>query len=191
MKYIRDILLTGIIIMTTFFVTRQFFPGTVNTVETKTKWDTVYQDTGSVKWKKSAPEIVYRDTGSTDTVTLPPDSAAITKKYLELHADYYSLNAYNDTLQNDTNALIVVRDTVGMNDIQGRSYKYKNRAPTLVKKTINIHDQTRWYLGAKGGADSFEPTAMIHTTKDFNFSIGYDIIGKDKGIRIGVYYQIW
>ena len=189
MKHIKNILLAGVLIMATFFVTRNFFPGKETSVKTKTEWDTLYQDTGSVKWVKSDPKIIYRDTGSTDTIILPPDSAEITRKYLQLHAKHYTLNAYNDTLQNDTSALIVVRDTVQQNKIQGRSYKYMNRTPTLVKTTTNIYDQARWYLGVKAGAHSIEPTAMVHTTKDFNFSVGYNIIGH-KGIRFGIYYEL-
>jgi hypothetical protein len=188
MKALKTIVLMAITIAATFFLTRHYFAQVE--VDIVTEHDTVYRDTGSVVTVHPDPEIVYRDTGSIKKVKVPVDSAKLVEKYLALHKDFYTKNIYQDTLKDDTSALVVIRDTVYMNELKNRGLIFANRRPTTIKKTTNIYDQTRWYAGAQAGPGNIQTMVILHTKKGFNFSVGYDLAGKDKGVRLGVYYEL-
>lgn len=191
MKNLFNILLIIALLGAAVYIQHRFFP-TVE-IETKTEWDTTYIDTGSVRTVHPKPKIVYRDTGSVKTieVEIPVDSAELVRRYLALHKDFYTKNIYQDTLKDDTSALVIVRDTVYMNELQKRDLVFANRRPTVIKKTTNIYNQTKLYGGIQGGKGNFQPSIMLHTKKDWNFMIGYDLEGQDAGIRAGAYIKIW
>lgn len=67
---------------------------------------------------------------TTDTLWKNVDTAAILQ-------DYFSTLYYQDTLLNDTSALIVVNDTISQNEIQGRSLLFQNKRPIALTTTIN------------------------------------------------------
>lgn len=50
--------------------------------------------------------------------------------------DYLSRVAYNDTLKDDTSALVVVIDTLQGNRIKDRGFVFQNRRPTTTNTTI-------------------------------------------------------
>jgi hypothetical protein len=192
MKNLFKILfLIAVTALVTYYLTRKNFVDTE--IIKEVKWDTLYRDTGSVKWRTPKPEIAYRDTGSTDTVTIPPDSLQIVQKYLKLHKKFYAKNIYNDTVKNDTNALIVIQDTVHMNQLQQRNLEYRDRSPRIIKRVETrqcLVSKTKLFIGAHAGNNTFTPALMLQTKNDINITAGYDLIGNDAGPRFGLYYSI-
>lgn len=77
--------------------------------------------------------------------------------------DYLSRVAYNDTLKDDTSALVVVIDTLQANRIKGRGFVFQNRRPTATNTTIiNLMPKCEDKRAIVGGlGTTFTPTFDI------------------------------
>jgi len=185
MKRVFNIIGIGIIIIVVIFLQHRYFPRIEN--QTVVIHDTVRDTTEIVKYYPK-PIPYYIDTGKTDTLILPADSAEITRKYIELHSLYYSKTYYNDTLLNDTSALIVIKEFTFKNEINNRQLNFINRRPTAINTTINntILSQRQLYFGAEFGINSFEPGIMYKGKNDIQLKLSYELLNNN-GLRAGIY----
>jgi hypothetical protein len=86
-----------------------------------------------------------------DTFWPDVDTSVILQKCKLLYKDYYTKNIYADTLKDDTSALIVLLDTVYMNQLQKRSMAFQNRRSTSIITTTTIIGEipvNKLYFGA-------------------------------------------
>ena len=127
------------------------------------KWDTI---------RIPAPFEVYSDP---EIITLPADTQCILE-WLELRNLYTQHKVYNDTLQNDTSALVVVIDTVYKNSLRKRVYGFQNKrikSITTINNYTTINDRG-WLVGCSLGFNTVIPYTYYIYGK-YMFSIGYDI----------------
>lgn len=119
--------------------------------DTVTVRDTAWKVHDSLIVKKLKVKEVIHD-------TLPPEYIADTN-YPKLKAQYDALvvaflakNIYADTVKLDTLGYVAVADTVHKNEIQGRSYKYNYKIPTVtVTNTITNEAPPKGALFVGGG----------------------------------------
>ncbi len=134
------------------------------------------------------PQPVYRDTGSTQWRLLPVDT-------LQILSDYFARIGYLDTLQNDSNALIVVIDTISQNRITYRHpqitlFPHLIRETTVVKLPSQI--RRKLFIGLNIGRNpqqfSLAPSIMYLSKKQTAYSFSYDVLSGD--IFMGVYWKL-
>ena len=110
---------------------------------------TVYKD-------KPVPKIVtYRDTITdtiTDTVVVDGDTVVIIEPVdtTKILAEYYAKVEYNDTVKNDSSALIVIREILYKNRIQDRLVRFQNRRATAIveqRTQALVAGVTAWQTG--------------------------------------------
>lgn len=110
---------------------------------------TVYKD-------KPVPKIVtYRDTITdtiTDTVIVDGDTVVIIEPVdtTKILAEYYAKVEYNDTVKNDSSALIVIREILYKNRIQDRLVRFQNRRATAIveqRTQALVAGVTAWQTG--------------------------------------------
>lgn len=135
----------------------------------------------TVLLKKPYP--VYRDTGSTKWKFEKVDTSQILK-------DYFATNYYQDTLKNDTSALIVLNDVVTENQLMQRKLTFQNRRATVINTTItNIGETPRnkIYVGVGLGnsiANFSDNTLMLTanvlwtTKRRWAYELQYDVFNK-------------
>lgn len=136
----------------------------------------VYKDTGSTKWK-------YKDV----------DTCAILKDYF---AEYY----YQDTLKDDTSALVIVNDMVTENRLQNRKLIFQNRRATVINTTINNYGEMpahKIYFGAglNNSVVNFDENTLgltanvLWVTKNrWAYEASYDIFHNN--IELTVFYKL-
>jgi hypothetical protein len=98
-----------------------------------------------------------------------------------------TIRLYNDTLQNDTNAFVLVKDTI-QGQILGRSKYIKTYSTTInTEKTIKIKEKY-WHLhvGAYMGKDEFSPTLIYTSKKNIEIGGGYNILESQPRLYIGL-----
>jgi len=148
-----------------------------------TKTDTI---TLSVPHYVPKPYPVFQDTGSYHAVPVylkePADTAAIV-------ADYIRKIAYIDTLQNDSNAFILVVDTLQYNRIRSRSKTIHIYSRTKIIR-IPVHAHFFAGLGVGGSRSMFGVTGNISllTKRQRLYSASYDIL--NKSIFVSVQWKI-
>jgi hypothetical protein len=106
--------------------------------------------------------------------------------YVQLDTNCKTINTYNDTLQNDSNAFIAVYDTT-QGQLLNRRKHIKIYGKTVYhEKTIEIK-KPEWHLhlGAYGGINSFTPNLIYTSKKKFEVGAGYDILQKQTRIYVG------
>jgi hypothetical protein len=106
--------------------------------------DTIPGDSVPYEVLLKKPYPVYRDTGSTKWKYEKVDTCQILQ-------NYYAENYYQDTLKNDTSALIVLNDMVTENQLQARKLTFQNRRATVINTTINNYGELpthKIYIGA-------------------------------------------
>ena len=175
------IILVAIVIGT--ILDNKFNPNIVsNTIS-----DTVYQDTGSVKYYPN-PYPVYIDTGSTDTVKfqLPVDSAEITKAYIELHKKFFATYFYKDTLKNDSSAFISVGTKITQNKPVSYDLIYFNKAPSVINNTTNIYSKNEIMIGIDAGENLICPNLLYKTKKGYIFGVGYNTQNNGVVFKAGI-----
>ena len=156
-------------------------------VEKQIIHDTIPGDSVTV-WRYYAqqpPDTVWMDG---EIITLPPDSLCMVE-YLKSQQNYNKWLVYNDTLQNDTSALIAIIDTVHQNKLWGRTYGFQNRRPIAINTTINttvINNANGIYAGAFFFNDKLGIGSSVIKDK-FQFDIGYS----DGKIMGGVKYKLF
>ncbi|NCU27399.1 hypothetical protein EOM86_11900 [Candidatus Nomurabacteria bacterium] len=123
----------------------------------------------------------------------------------EVMLDYYYSYLYADTAINDSMALIIVRDTISRNRVQGRQVKYVDRTPTVINTTTTalVYDTCpdpevckKWNFGIGGFVgsglkpDSFEAgvSAIVTTNKRSSYELGYDMVGKS--VRFTMFFNL-
>jgi len=136
----------------------------------------IYKDTGSTKWK-------YKDV----------DTCAIL-------ADYYAEYYYQDTLKDDTSALVIVNDVVTENRLQSRKLTFQNRRPTVINTTITNYGEMpahKIYLGAglNNSVVNFDDNTLgltanvLWVTKNrWAYEAGYDVF--HKSFELTAFYNI-
>lgn len=178
MKRIIGWLIVIVIILLVIFVQHKYFP----TVITITTTDTIWSDTGSISYVPN-PYPVYIDTSKTDTIVLPADSVAITKAYIKLHQDFYSVYFYKDTVVNDSNMFIEIGTKISQNKPLNYDVKYFDKTPTIINNTTNIYSKNEIFIGLNNAA----PSILYKSKKGWIGGVGYDLLNKDERIRVQAY----
>lgn len=126
------------------------------------------------------------------------DTAVILQKCKEMYQDYYSRIVYNDTLKNDTSALIILIDTVYQNRLQKRILGFQNRrATSIITNTTIIGEipRNKFYLGAgiDGEINPFyrDPTLTLNGLLVMKKRWAYEVefgfpINNIENVRVGV-----
>lgn len=178
-----------ILIAAAVYITRRWFPSERVVTKTTTTVDTVWQD--SVVYKQlPAPE---PDTIiETDTIVRYKDSVNYFNEYRYLYKLYHQENVYNRTLKDDSTAYIYIEDRVKRNQLQDFSFKYVDRTPTVINKTIHkkIYNENKLFVGGQVGQHNIQPSIIYQTNKDMMYQLGYDFMSPS-GIRAGVYMRLW
>lgn len=125
------------------------------------------------------PKPIYKDTGTTKWRYHKIDTSQIL-------ADYFSKNFYLDTLLNDTNALIIIADTITRNKITYRLPTINIFPHTITQTTYiknNLTPNRKLFIGAGIGRNinqfGLSPSLMYITKKENAYTISYDILNKD------------
>jgi hypothetical protein len=116
-------------------------------VKTITTTDTVKVASDTIRYTDTTtkPYPIFKDTGSIQYIAIPIDTALIFDAYTKLHHLYYTRNIYNDTLKNDTSALVIIADTVYKNELQNRRLTFVNYQPKYYITKSNCPNQINGY----------------------------------------------
>ena len=134
------------------------------------------------------PEIIYQKIDCVRWVHSQVDTAEILK-------NYFTLNYYSDTLVNDTNALVVINDTITQNRILSRVpaisiYPHILKETTYIKLKPELRNKV--FLGAGVGRNMQEfglsANIGLMTKKDNLYILSYDAINKD--IYLSLYWKL-
>ena len=176
-----------LILLGVIFLQRECTPSLDYPDSPEVIYDTVF-DTIVYSTTVYIPQPVYRDTGSTHWRLLPVDT-------LQILSDYFARFAYQDTLQNDSNAIIVVTDTISQNRITYRHpqitlFPHLIRETTVVKLPSPI--RRKLFVGLNIGRNphqfSLAPTLMYLSRKQTAYSFSYDVLSGD--VFIGMYWKL-
>ena len=126
------------------------------------------------------PRVIFHDTGSTRYVLMThEDTIAIIK-------NFFTSNYYADTIINDTNAFVVIEDTVSMNRIVWRRNTAKIFPATIYSTkvvTVQADPRRMMYVGIGVGRsiNSFglSPSLMYISKRQSAYSLSYDVFNKD------------
>jgi hypothetical protein len=185
MKTIPYIIITILVLALLF--QNECTPEHKNKIPSQSTTDTIH-DTIFQSINHYIPKPIYTDTGSTKWRWHQVDTNQIL-------AEYFACHCYQDTLQNDSNALIVIMDTITQNRIT-----YRQPQITLYPKTIRQTSvvevsqpiKNKFYLGLAIGRNpnqfSLAPSIMLQSKKGVGYSLSYDIFTKD--MYIGIYWQL-
>jgi len=180
-KYLKDIIgfgCCGVMLIIVFCCYTQFCK---RTPDIKIIRDTIPGDSipYEVITTKPVPVNHYIDTGKTHLIFLKPDTAEM-MKLIKL---FYTRTIYRDTLKNDTSALIVIGDTVFMNELQKRLLIFQNRRYTVINTYMPADKpRNRLFIGAIAGGNAkkfdFGPSALFVTKKSIAFGYQYEVLDK-------------
>jgi hypothetical protein len=140
----------------------------------------VVHDTIMVANEIYVPRVYYRDTGSTRYVIKTyADTVAIINHF-------FARNYYADTLVNDTNAFILLEDTVAMNQITWRRKTVRVFPATIyttqiVTKQADPRRMMYVGLGVGRSVNSFglAPSLLYISKRQSAYSLSYDVLNKD------------
>jgi hypothetical protein len=114
-----------------------------------------------------------------DTVYRSVDTAAILE-------DYFLVCYYEDTLVDDTSALVVLNDVVTQNKLKSRRLTFQNRRATSISTTVVSPDRRglAWSVGFMAGRDLLAPVASVgwrrwEVTAGYNLQVGGVVVGLD------------
>lgn len=136
------------------------------------KTDTIYKDTGYVKYKKG--KTIYRDVPVFIDVPENVDTQAILK-------EYYAKNIYKDTLiLNDSLGTVAIRDTISENKIVSRTYDIKVREK-IIRDIFYVKEKPRneWYVGANAALNAKDlfgfagSSLLLKNKKERIYSLGF------------------
>ena len=186
MKNLLNIILVLLLIGAAVYITHRFFPKEKVITKTYQTTDTIWKDT--VVYKQlppPKPDTIIK----TDTIIKYDNTENYFEKYVNLYQKFYRQNIYKDTLKNDSVAFISVYDVISENKIGSRKLTYKDRTPTVINKTIHkeIINQRKLFIGVEAGMNSLSPSVMYKDLNDVIYKAGYDVYGKNKGPRVGIY----
>ncbi|MBU2552926.1 MAG: hypothetical protein KKF98_00605 [Bacteroidetes bacterium] len=186
MKSIPYIIIT--ILLLALFLQHKYTPEPKTIIDIQTTTDTIH-DTISNTIHHYTPKPIYTDTGSTKWRWNPVDTN-------EILADYFARHFYMDTLQNDSNALIILYDTVSQNQITYRQphitlYSQLIRQTTIVE--VSQSSKNKLFFGMALGRNpnqfSLAPSVLLQSKKGRVYSLSYDILNKD--LYVGIHWQLW
>lgn len=155
--------------------------------------DTIPGDSVPYEVLLPKPYPIYKDTGTTKWQYKDVDTCAILRDY---YAQYY----YNDTLKNDTSALVIVNDVVTENRLQARKLIFQNRRPTVINTTITNYGEMpvhKIYIGAglNNSLVNFDDNTLgltanvLWVTKNrWAYEAGYDIF--HKSFEVTAFYKL-
>ncbi|MFA5417828.1 MAG: hypothetical protein WC341_05160 [Bacteroidales bacterium] len=160
-----------IVLLVALFLQRECTSKVVCPECPQTTTDTIH-DTITKPTVQYIPKPVYTDTGSTKW-------------------RFYQV----DTLQNDSNALIVLTDTVSQNRIMYRCPQI-TLYPQIIRQTTRVEvpkpSKNKFYLGMAIGRNpnqfSLAPSMLLQSKKGSGYSISYDLFTHD--IYLGIYWHI-
>ncbi|MFZ4412928.1 MAG: hypothetical protein ACOYOV_07580 [Bacteroidales bacterium] len=187
MKDIRNILIFVLLVAVFILATMRGCVRDNGSVVTITTHDTIPGDSIPVYTSVETPEpdTVWMDG---EIVTLPADSSCVAE-WLKLHGLYTGYAAYNDTLQDDSSALIVVIDTVHQNRLEGRSFGFQNRRLKIINTqitTTTINNGNGVFIG--GGFLGSNPGGEFSIVKDrWMLDGGY----YDKQIKVSAKFRLF
>ena len=175
------------VLLVIIFLQRECTHETPCTKTTQTLIDTIH-DTIPYPVVRYLPKLIYKDTGSVKWKTQPVDTPAILQAFFERHF-------YKDTLLNDTNALIVVSDTISQNKIIYRSPFFRIY-PHIVRQTTTIRQKApnrrKIFLGIGTGRNinrfGLSANMLYITKKEQAYSFSYDVL--NKSFYVGMYWKI-
>jgi hypothetical protein len=185
MKQTPWIIIVALLVI--IFLQRECNHETPHANQTVTLYDTIH-DTLPYPVTHYVPKLIYKDTGHVRWQTQPVDTPAILSAYFERHF-------YKDTLINDTNALIVVSDTISRNRIIYRSpllriYPHIIRQTTII--TQKAPDRRKLFLGIGAGRNlnrfGFSVNILYLSKKEHGYSFSYDVL--NKSFYVGMYWKI-
>lgn len=145
---------------------------------------------------------VYDTVPKIDTLPLPTPYAIIEVESIpvfisdtqcrELYKNYYSSLLYNDTLRDDSLALIILNDTVSKNKLSGRTLYYIDRTPTQVITNTFICPENRWRLYAGispgfGRNNGFGASAILQRG-NMAYGYTYDVVNQQH--YLSMYFSI-
>jgi hypothetical protein len=185
MKQTPWIIIVALLVI--IFLQRECTHETPHSNQIITLYDTIH-DTLPYPVIHYIPKLIYRDTGSVKWQTQAVDTLAILSAYFVKHF-------YKDTLLNDTNALIVVSDTISRNRIISRSpllriYPHIIRQTTTITKKAPGRRKLFPGIGAGQSFNHFGLSAnMLYITKkEHAYSFSYDVL--NKSFYVNMYWKI-
>jgi hypothetical protein len=125
-------------------------------------------------------KVIIKQISKPDTIWISKPTHVDTASILE---DYYLIKVYIDTLSDGT-IQSVIRDSITMNELVGREFKYRilKEKETIITNTI-IKSNTGLFLGANIGRSKnefgFGPSISYVTKKPMLIGINYDLLNKD------------
>jgi hypothetical protein len=148
-------------------------------------YDTIY-DTLIIQPKAYVPKPVYRDTGSTKWRYHEIDT-------LKILQNYFSRQLYRDTIVNDSNALIVLNDTVSRNQIISRLPQITLYPQTIYRtQYLVIPQKSSLHIGFSVGKNpsqfSLASSVMFQSKKGNIYFASYDFISHD--VYLGMSWKI-
>ena len=175
------------LLFTVILLQRECTPTPVSYTPPVYVYDTIY-DTIIIRTKAYVPKLIYRDTGTTQWRWYKIDTAKILRSY-------FARQLYQDTIINDSNALIIMRDTISQNQIIYRQ-PLVTLFPQITYRTQTVEvlrpQKAALYLGFAIGRNpsqfSLSPTAMLQSKKGSIYSFSYDLISHD--MQVGMSWKI-
>ena len=150
--------------------------------------------------------VPYQTIVPVDTFWKDVDTATILLRCRELYKDYYSKRIYNDTLKDDTSALITLIDTVYQNQLQSRILGFQNRRATMIINNTTINGEiprNKLYLGAGIGTSSIKKISLVDMQlsakcllvlkKRWAYGVSIDFPVNDfgnPGFEVSAYYKL-
>jgi hypothetical protein len=185
MKKIPWLIIVALLVM--IFLQRECNHETPGRTETVIRFDTIH-DTVPYPVIHYQPKLIYIDTGSVKWKLQPVDTPAIL-------AAFFAKHFYKDTLLNDTNALIVVSDTISRNRIISRSPLLRIY-PHIIRQTKYIEQKApgrrKFFLGIGAGRNlnrfGFSANILYLSKKEHGYSFSYDVL--NKSFYVGMYWKI-
>ena len=194
MKTFWQIVLIAFIVFVAIKVRDHFFPNTQVITQTVTdtifESDTIYQDS-----------IVYVDVPvptkpdtivevHMDTLQYLPDSGQCLDAFIQLWQRHFNQYFYYDTIVNNEDLFIQFGEVITQNQPIYRNVAYEIRRPTIINNNTHIHNQREFYLGMEFGVQTFQPTFTYESLNNFQYSVGYDLVGQERGFRFGIHSRL-
>jgi len=174
-----------IFLLTILLLQRECTPNQLPSTSAQYLYDTIF-DTLTIQTNAYVPIPVYRDTGTTKWRYHEID----TQKILQ---NYFSHQLYRDTIVNDSNALIVINDTVSQNQIISRLPQITLYPQTIYRtQNVEVLQKASLHLGFSVGRNpsqfSLASSVMFQSKKGNIYFASYDFISHD--IYVGMSWKI-
>jgi len=181
MALLKKILTILILIGVVFFVTKKCTPPEIIDNST-TVYDTI-RDSIPYAVPEYVPQLIYKDTGSTQWRDRLIDTAAIL-------AEFFAKNFYRDTIVNDSTGLFVLEDTLHQNKIWSRKITGEAYSRTFYE-TTTITDpyipKNKYFFGIGAGGSlnkfDFSGDLMFQNKKDNVISLSYEVLSQEVWLK--------